>query len=159
QNAQRADDEYGRISAYDVDDDTDLEDDRDPKEVEREKYGDGKDNFALFGTPPAAAPAPPPPAPAPALQVVETEDADAFNDAVSQMEGAEPPANFAAHAATFHETPVVPELNALEIVPLDGIRDKKVKEIALEVRYEDMTDERVRRIREIVEDNPGEVPL
>src|SRR2546430_4091021 len=28
-----------------------------------------------------------------------------------------------------------PELNALEIVPLEGIRDKKVKEIALEVRY------------------------
>ena len=34
----------------------------------------------------------------------------------------------------FHEAPITPELNALEIVPLDGIRDKKVKEIALEVR-------------------------
>jgi DNA polymerase III alpha subunit len=158
QNAQRADDEYGRISAYDVTDDDDLEDDRDPKEVEREKYGDGKDNFALFGGSPAAAPAPPPD-PAPALQVVETDEVDAFNEAVSQIDSAEPPANFAAHAATFHEAPVVPELNALEIVLLDGIREKKVKEIALEVRYEDMTDERVRRIREIVEDNPGEIPL
>jgi hypothetical protein len=173
QNAQRADDEYGRISAYDVTDDDvadDDRDDRDPKEVEREKYGDGKDNFALFGGGPVVSSggeAPSPVLPVPALQVVEADEADAFNDAVSQIdapidaqaEATEPAANFAAHAAAFHESPVVPELNALEIVLLDGIREKKVKEIALEVRYEDMTEERVRRIREIVEDNPGEIPL
>jgi DNA polymerase III alpha subunit len=193
QNAHR-DDEYGRISAYDVSDD-DVEDDRDPKEVEREKYGADVDKYtpSLFGgtqaAPPpavskaAAAAASKPgkdvPASAPKaaeaatpLRVVDVDETDAFNEAVSQMDAGDPfneavsaiepseaPANFAAHAATFHEAPIVPELNALELVLLDGIRDKKVKEISLEVRYEEMTEERIRRIREIVEDNPGDVPL
>jgi DNA polymerase III alpha subunit len=134
QNAQHIDDEYGghpeagraRVSAYDVSVE-DAEDDRDPKEIEQEKYGDREDNFALFTTPEPVA--------------------------------EEPPAEFASHAASFHETPITPELNALEIVPLEGIRDKKVKEIALEVRYADMTEERVKKMREIFEDNAGEIPV
>jgi hypothetical protein len=44
-------------------------------------------------------------------------------------------------------------------VPLDGIRDKKVKEIALEVPYVRMSDETVRKIREIVEEHAGEIPV
>jgi hypothetical protein len=44
-------------------------------------------------------------------------------------------------------------------VPLEGIRDKKVKEIALEVPYPRMSEETVRRIREIVEEHQGDVPL
>lgn len=71
----------------------------------------------------------------------------------------EPSTDFAAHAASFHEAPITPELNALEIVPLEGIRDKKVKEIALEVRYADMSEERVKRMREIFEDHAGEIPV
>jgi len=67
--------------------------------------------------------------------------------------------SFAAHAASFHEAPITPELNALEIVPLEGIREKKVKEIALEVRYADMSEERVKKMREIFEDNAGEIPV
>ena len=55
----------------------------------------------------------------------------------------------AAHAAAFHESPITPELSALEIVPLEGIRERKVKEIALEVAYAKMTDETVRKIREM----------
>src|SRR4029077_8049571 len=102
---------------------------RDPKEIEREKYGDGKDNLDLFGAP-ASLPASPP-----VLQPLPpVEDAE-----------------FAAHAAEFHETPVTPELNALEIIPLDGIRDKKVKEIALEVPYLRMDEMAVKQIREIFE--------
>jgi len=66
---------------------------------------------------------------------------------------------FASHAAAFHEAPITPELNALEIVPLDGIRDKKVKEIALEVPYPRVTESTVKRIREIFEDHVGEVPV
>lgn len=182
QNAQRPDDEYGRISAYDVDEDSFDDDTRDPKEIEAEKYGADVDKYtpSLFGGSPAPAPSPkkatpPPAAPAtpPALVEVvapppaeegegpEVDEADVFNDAVASVESGESgePASFAAHAATFHEAPIVPELNALELVPLEGIRDKKVKEISLEVRYEDMTDVRVRRIREIVEENRGEVPL
>jgi hypothetical protein len=47
----------------------------------------------------------------------------------------------------------------LEIVPLDGIRDRKVKEISLEVPYPRMTDETVQKIREIVEEHAGEIPV
>jgi hypothetical protein len=66
---------------------------------------------------------------------------------------------FAAHAAEFHEAPITPELNALEIILLDGIRDKKVKEIALEVPYTRMNEDAVKRIREIFEDHVGEIPV
>jgi DNA polymerase III alpha subunit len=133
QNAQRGvEDEYARISAYDVSEE-DIEDDRDPKEIEREKYGDREDNLGLFGTGSFGVSAPQDDTPA--------------------------EASFASHAATFHEAPITPELNALEIVPLDGIRDKKVKEITLEVPYPRMSEETIKRIREIVEEHQGEIPL
>jgi DNA polymerase-3 subunit alpha len=146
QNAQHIDDEYGghpeqraRVSAYEIRFDDVEEDDRDPKEIEREKYGDGKDNLGLFAPAPVAAKA----------------DDDAFNEAAATIE--EP--TFAAHAAAFSETPITPELNALEIVPLDGIREKKVKEITLEVPYPRMSEDTVRKIREIFEDHAGEIPV
>ena len=135
QSAQRIDDEYGghpeaaraQVSAYGASVE-EGEEERDPKELEREKYGDREDNF------------------------------DLFNAAVEEA-APEAPTEFASHAASFHETPITPELNALEIVPLEGIREKKVKEIALEVRYADMTEERVKKMREIFEDNAGEIPV
>ena len=137
QNAQHIDDEYGghpearaRISAYEVRVE-EPEDDRDPKEIEQEKYGDRTNNFALFGGAPAASPA----------------------------AAEEEPTSFAAHAAAFTESPITPELNALEIVQLEGIRDKKVREIALEVPYPRMTEETVKKIRDIVEEHAGEIPL
>src|SRR6185436_8203321 len=110
------------------------------------KYGSDVDKYtpSLFGSPPAAAGEP------------LADDID-FNDAVAAVDAGE--TVFAAHAASFHEAPITPELNALEIVPLEGIREKKVKEIALEVRYADMTEERVKRMREIFEDNAGEIPV
>ncbi|HEX8618087.1 MAG TPA: DNA polymerase III subunit alpha [Thermoanaerobaculia bacterium] len=163
QSAQHIDDEYGghpesrgaRISAYELRMD-DAEDDRDPKEIEREKYGADVDkaNFALFGAMPAA------PAPVNVAASLD-DDLDAFNAAVESL-GDEPsaaPTNFAAHAAAFHESPVTPELSALEIVQLEGIRDKKVKEIALEVPYTRMSDDAVKKIREIVEEHAGEIPV
>ncbi|HUP62652.1 MAG TPA: DNA polymerase III subunit alpha [Thermoanaerobaculia bacterium] len=162
QSAQHIDDEYGghpetaraRISAYEVRLE-DAEDDRDPKEIEREKYGDRSEIDkqmvgGLFGG-----------APEPALSGAEAPpaapDADAFNEAAAII--AEEPPTFAAHAAAFHETPVTPELSALEIIPLDGIRDRKVKEISLEVPYPRMTDDTVKKIREIVEEHAGEIPV
>ena len=165
QSANRIDDEYGghpevvpsRISAYEIRED-DLEDDRDPKEIEREKYGDRSNNLGLFGAEPVA-----PPSPAPALIAVS--DDEAFNEAVLAIDSAidpidaTPAATFTAHAAAFHEAPVTPELNALEIVPLDGIRDKKVREISLEVNYARMNDATVKRIRQIVEEHAGEIPI
>jgi DNA polymerase III subunit alpha len=165
QSAQHIDDEYGghpergraRVSAYEIRFDDAAEDDRDPKEIEREKYGDRTDNLALFGAQPAAEAeeksAEESPVPLPAEE-------EAFNAAVEQLtDGVEPQRTFAAHAAAFHEAPITPELSALEIVPLDGIRDRKVKEIALEVAYSRMNEAAVRRIREIVEEHAGEVPL
>jgi DNA polymerase-3 subunit alpha len=162
QAAQHIDDEYGghpetraRISAYEMRLE-DMDDDRDPKEIEREKYGADVDkaNFALFGAMPAA------PATKNAAPAVEDE-LDAFNAAVESL-GDEPAVtstSFAAHAAAFHESPVTPELSALEIVQLEGIRDKKVKEIALEVPYPRMSDDAVKKIREIVEEHAGEIPV
>src|SRR5258708_2931281 len=148
QNAQRADDEYAHVSGYDVSED-DVDDDRDPKEIENEKYGDRSDNLGLFAVAPV---------PAPAAEETDEIVAEAFNDAIAGV-AEEPESTFAVHAASFHEAPITPELNALEIVPLEGIRDKKVKEIALEVPYPRMSEETVRRIREIVEEHQGEVPL
>jgi DNA polymerase-3 subunit alpha len=143
QAAQRIDDEYGghpeerpRISAYEIREE-DIEDDRDPKEIEREKYGDRKDNLDLFGG--AVAP------PIPAAEQAPEEDAAEIGGATL---------NF-----SFTESPITPELNALEIIPLDGIRDKKVREIALEVPYPRVTEDTVKKIREIVEEHPGEIPV
>ena len=147
QNAQRVDDEYTRISAYEIRDDDNLEeDDRDPKEIEQEKYGDRKENLNLFGG------APPTPA---ALGPAEVSGAPPTE--VSGAPQDEP--EFASHAASFHESPVTPELNALEIIPLDGIREKKVKEIALEVPYAYMSEDAIKRMREIFEDHAGEIPV
>src|SRR6202035_5829243 len=143
QNAQRIDDEYTRISAYEIRDDDTLEDDRDPKEIEREKYGDGKNNLNLFGGATGFSP------PEPAVGGLK---------AAAPLPIEEPP-EFAAHAAEFHEAPITPELSALEIILLDGIRDKKVKEIALEVPYTRMNEDAVKRIREIFEDHVGEIPV
>ncbi len=154
QAASRIDDEYGghpeerpRISAYEIREE-DAEEDRDPKEIEREKYGDRKDNLDLFGGASAV-----PAAEEPAEATPETD--------VAPQDAAPPEdeTNFAAHAAAFSESPITPELNALEIVPLDGIRDKKVREIALEVPYPRVSEETVKRIREIVDEHPGEIPI
>ncbi len=145
QQAQRIDDEYTRISAYEIHDDDNLEDDRDPKEIEREKYGDRKENLDLFGG--AAAPHPASGHPLPE------------GEGLGVRGVVEPEPEFASHAASFHESPVTPELNALEIIPLDGIREKKVKEIALEVPYKRMNEDAIKRMREIFEDHVGEVPV
>jgi DNA polymerase-3 subunit alpha len=166
QSAQQIDDEYGghpeasraRVSAYELRLE-DAEDDRDPKEIEREKYGDRSANLGLFGSA-ATAPASPAGEDEDPLMAPPMSETDVFNDAVEAI--ADEPAaaaTFAAHAAAFHETPITPELSALEIVPLDGIRDKKVKEIALEVAYAHMSDDTVRKIREIVEEHAGEIPV
>jgi len=172
QNAQHIDDEYGghpesggraRISAYELREE-DAEDDRDPKEVEREKYGDRESNFDLFGKPShpdaerSEAEGPTSPVADGSFAVSAAEE-PLVSDGSFAVSAAQDDSEFASHAASFHEAPITPELNALEIVTLDGIRDKKVKEIALEVRYADMNEEKIKRMREILEDHQGEIPL
>jgi DNA polymerase-3 subunit alpha len=147
QNAQRADDDYAHVSGYDVSED-DAGDDRDPKEIENEKYGDRSANLGLFAGVGSGEPG-----------VVDEVDDDLSPTPDSPLPAPDDDTSFASHAAAFHEAPITPELNALEIIPLEGIRDKKVKEIALEVPYPRMSEETVRRIREIVEEHQGEVPL
>ncbi|MEA2415466.1 MAG: polymerase subunit alpha, partial [Thermoanaerobaculia bacterium] len=149
QNAHRSDEDYAQISGYDVSED-DIEDDRDPKEIEAEKYGDRSANLGLFAGVESGE-----------LGVEEeiVPDDDLSPTPDPLLPAPDDESTFASHAASFHEAPITPELNALEIVPLDGIRDKKVKEIALEVPYPRMTEETVRRIREIVEEHQGEIPL
>lgn len=176
--AQHIDDEYGghpessrdRVSAYEVRDDFSgpgepEEADRDPKELEREKYGADVDKFtpSLFGSTPgvAAEPADAEADPDVEAPMPAADGTDVFNDAAVGPDAGDPAASpaFAAHAAAFHEAPVTPELNALEIVPLEGIREKKVKEISLEVTYARMSEETIKKIREIVEEHAGETPL
>ena len=99
----------------------------------------------MFGGAPLSSPAP----------VVEEISAGEDTGGPQRIE--EP--TFASHAAAFSETPITPELNALEMIPLEGIRDRKVKEIALEVPYVRMSDETVRKIREIVEEHCGDIPV
>ncbi|MCM2314687.1 MAG: DNA polymerase III subunit alpha [Thermoanaerobaculia bacterium] len=54
---------------------------------------------------------------------------------------------------------ITPELNCIEIAPLDGIRDAKVREICVEMPYREASEAAVLRIREIIEGNPGSVPV
>src|SRR5687768_18346415 len=115
QSAQHIDDEYGghpeartRISAYELRLE-DAEDDRDPKEIEREKYGADVDkaNMSLFGGTDGAAAFRPPEPEDGGLEATAPpqaeDDIEAFNAAVEQI-GEEPEkTTFAAHAAEFHE--------------------------------------------------------
>jgi DNA polymerase-3 subunit alpha len=172
-----------KISGYDVTD-ADGEEKTDA-ELERARVGADVDTFnlSLFG----GAPTPRVKAPEPAsadnggagvrldvsLRDVEKASAtrDALRDTAGASEGEAEDFNAAVAAAVDPEavdspaialpmdSSITPELNALEIVPLEGIRDKKVKEISLEVPYSRMSEDSVKRIREIFEQYPGEIPV
>lgn len=58
-----------------------------------------------------------------------------------------------------HDSAVTPELNALDIIPLEGIRERKVKTIALELSYGAVDEVSIKKLREIFERYPGEVPV
>ncbi|HVT44058.1 MAG TPA: DNA polymerase III subunit alpha [Thermoanaerobaculia bacterium] len=65
----------------------------------------------------------------------------------------------AATPQALHEPPVTPELTALDIVPLEGIRDRKVREILLELSYPSVDDGSIQRLREVIESFPGDIPV
>ncbi|MBI2212345.1 MAG: DNA polymerase III subunit alpha [Acidobacteria bacterium] len=67
------------------------------------------------------------------------------------------PGGVAAKSAA--DPAITPELNCLEIAPLDGIRDAKVREICVEMPYRDASESTIVKIREIIEGNPGSVPV
>jgi hypothetical protein len=54
---------------------------------------------------------------------------------------------------------VTPELNCLDIMRLDGIRDAKVREIRVRLPYAKATEQSIVRLREIIESHPGDVPV
>jgi DNA polymerase-3 subunit alpha len=136
------------VSAFEVRESDGDEEEKTEAELERERVGADVDKFnlSLFGGAPAS--------PAPSV------DAPADDD-VSLNEPLNEPlvAAVAAEAIVFNDAPITPELNALEIVPLDGIREKRVKEIQLELPYGKVTDGLVKRMRDIIEAHPGEVPI
>jgi DNA polymerase III subunit alpha len=182
-----------KVSAYELRD-GEAEEERDPKEMEREKYGDRTSNLSLFG----GALAPEVEAAGSkslddeddnggagvrldvglrgglrAVEEAETarevlareddEDLDAINAKLADAAAAalvdEALPAFATAAVADSDALITPELNALEIVPLEGIRDKKVKEISLELPYARVDETKVKRLREIFEENPGEIPV
>lgn len=71
----------------------------------------------------------------------------------------EPSADAVAAPLVANAAPVTPELNALDIIPLEGIRDRKVRELSLEIAYRKLDDERIQRIREVLESHSGEIPV
>ncbi|MDX1582964.1 MAG: DNA polymerase III subunit alpha, partial [Thermoanaerobaculia bacterium] len=54
---------------------------------------------------------------------------------------------------------ITPELAVFDIAMLEGIRDSKVRQLCLQFSYVEMDEDRVRRLREILESNPGSVPI
>ncbi|HEY0593233.1 MAG TPA: hypothetical protein VGF40_15785, partial [Thermoanaerobaculia bacterium] len=136
-----------------------VEDEKSEDELERERIGVdvARVNMALFGG------------------ALETADEEEDNGGAGVRLDTELREEEAAAGARAHltdgdaadvpaveasaELPVTPELNAIELVPLDGIRDRKVKELCLELAYRDAGEDTVRKIREIVEKYPGEIPI
>ncbi len=88
------------------------------------------------------------------------DDLDAFNDAVQQLDAGwvEPVASVKI-AASSSDAPITPELNALDIILIDGIREKKVKEMYLDLAYQKVSEEGVRKMREVFEQFPGDVQV
>ncbi len=54
---------------------------------------------------------------------------------------------------------ITPELSAFEIVKLEGIRDNKVKQLCLRFSYGELDDTRIQKLREVLESNPGTIPI
>ncbi|HUF18630.1 MAG TPA: DNA polymerase III subunit alpha, partial [Thermoanaerobaculia bacterium] len=146
-----------QVSYYEVGDDPE---EKSEVELERERIGADVDRFnlSLFG-----GPAPDPeqdrednggagvrtdvelrsPEPAEEVRAAMLDDVNA-SPADAESVVYEP-------AQILHEAPVTPELNALDLIPLDGIREKKVKTIALEMSYPSVSDSSLAKLREIFE--------
>jgi len=127
------------------------EDERSEAEIERERVGADVDKFnlSLFGSAPS-----PVSNSAPVLDLPEIAGEN-LSSSVDEPVVGEP----SSPLTRDHEQLVTPELNAIDLMPLEGIRDRKVKEIVLEVSYAEASEESIKRIREIFELFPGEVPV
>lgn len=136
-----------------------ADDERTEDELERERIGADvhKFNAALFESPAPAADEEPDNGGAGVRLDAELRDPEGADRARGHLGDGEETA--VPQQQAFAEIPVTPELNALEVVQLDGIRDRKVKELCLELRYAETDETVVRKIREIVEQHPGEIPL
>ncbi|MEO8215526.1 MAG: DNA polymerase III subunit alpha [Acidobacteriota bacterium] len=88
---------------------------------------------------------------------IDGDQQDEESSAVPEI--SDEPAPRGASATLSYDAPVTPELNALEITPLIGIRDRRVKVISLEIPYARAGEGSVKRLREIFEANRGEIPV
>jgi DNA polymerase-3 subunit alpha len=136
-----------------------AEDEKSEGELERERIGVdvAKVNLGLFGAPSDSGDDGDDNGGAGVRLDTELREETAARGARAHLADGDPAELPAVEAVP--DIPVTAELNALEIVPLDGIRDRKVKELWLELAYQDAGEETVKRIREIVEQHPGEIPI
>ena len=137
-----------------------VEDEKSEDEMERERVGVdvAKFNIALFESPQAEEEEEEEDNGGAGVRLdAELRDPKAASGARARL--ADGDEAVATPVVAFAEMPVTPELNALEITPLDGIRDRRVKEICLTLSYLKASEEAIKTIREIVEQHPGEVPL
>jgi DNA polymerase-3 subunit alpha len=128
----------------------------DPEQLERERVGVdvAKFNLSLFGG------SPPPERDNGAAGVNTNDDLRsevAAQEAKAALEAASEPVTDNRPPTT--DPSITPELNALDLIPLDGIKERKVKELCLEVSYGKVSEQTVKRIREILETYPGEIPI
>ncbi len=189
QQARQIDDEYGghpeddfvvadrpsrsatdapQISYYEVGDD---ENEKTEAELERERIGTEVDRFnlSLFGGAPAQEPDDDRDDNGGAgvrtdVSLHSREEAEEARAAIAEeteslIAPSEADSAVYEPAQILHEAPITPELNALDLVPLDGIREKKVKTIALEMSYTTVSDSSLAKLREIFESHAGEVPV
>ncbi|HXI11992.1 MAG TPA: DNA polymerase III subunit alpha [Thermoanaerobaculia bacterium] len=151
------DEQAAGISYFEV---TGAEDDRTEAEIERDRVGQDVDKFnlSLFAKPAD-----------PALVERVPEERE-FPESVAQQVRTEVTPEASAQPTDpgpldlpirleSADQPITPELNALDLLPLEGIREKKVREIALEVSYGTMSDDLIQKIREVFESYPGEIPV
>ncbi|MBW3564551.1 MAG: DNA polymerase III subunit alpha [Acidobacteria bacterium] len=92
---------------------------------------------------------------APAGRSVALADAEAQARRIEDEYGGHPDVETEEEAGTR----VTPELNAIDIVPLVGVRDAKVKSLCVQLDYSTVDEPRVVKLREIFERNRGETPV
>jgi len=89
-------------------------------------------------------------------------EASEYRDEYGAHPESESPGNFSGPENGSDSAPVAvisAELNAVDIIELDGIRDARVRELCVQFRYENLSEERVKKLREVLEACPGRVPV
>lgn len=95
----------------------------------------------------------------PAGRSASLASAEQHSQRMSDEYGGHPEGEEDSASAGSEEHLITPELAAFEIVRLEGIRDSKVRQLCLRFSYGQMDELRVQKLREVLESNPGAVPI